>query len=104
MRIFERLSCSLSIFLVVLYYLSSVEGEVVSTWISGSKTVDTPIASNLPGGRSWTANWQTSDAFWIFGGYGVDTEGNLGNHFVIRFYFFIMWSLQFHQGDCTVKL
>ncbi len=60
------------------------------TWMSGSKnanapgvygTLGTAAASNVPGGRSSSfASWtDRSGNFWLFGGYGVDSTGTLGN-------------------------
>jgi N-acetylneuraminic acid mutarotase len=62
------------------------------TWIGGSKTVTypygqpgvygtlgTPAAGNIPGGRDSAATWiDSSGNFWLFGGEGVDANGNYG--------------------------
>jgi protein involved in polysaccharide export with SLBB domain len=60
------------------------------TWMGGNSTVDstggevgfygtlgTPAAGNIPGGRSSTGTWtDASGNFWLFGGQGVDADGN----------------------------
>jgi len=62
------------------------------TWVGGSSTVTnnngqpgiygtlgTPSASNIPGGRDSSATWTDSYGnFWLFGGEGVDANGNFG--------------------------
>jgi N-acetylneuraminic acid mutarotase len=65
-------------------------------WMGGSSTVPStsandggnpgvygilgvPAAGNIPGGREGSVSWTDSSGnFWLFGGYGVDTNGNLG--------------------------
>jgi N-acetylneuraminic acid mutarotase len=59
------------------------------TWISGSDvdgqagtygTVQTADASNVPGGRYRAVSWlDSSGAFWLFGGEGLDSAGTRGN-------------------------
>lgn len=63
------------------------------TWISGSNTVgtvgggqsgvygtqETPAATNTPGGREDANGWtDASGNFWLFGGFGADSNGTLG--------------------------
>ena len=63
------------------------------TWIGGSNTsgsvgpttpgvygtLGTPAAANIPGIRWGASNWTDSSGFfWLFGGHGVDTDGNFG--------------------------
>jgi N-acetylneuraminic acid mutarotase len=62
------------------------------TWIGGSAgsvsgayvlrvygTLGTPAAGNLPGARSGSASWIDSNGdLWLFGGYGYDSNGVLG--------------------------
>jgi len=57
-------------------------------WMGGSKvanqrgvygTQGTAAASNTPGGRGGAASWTDSAGnLWLFGGYGIDSAGNLG--------------------------
>jgi N-acetylneuraminic acid mutarotase len=63
------------------------------TWMGGSNTVGskggqsgvygtlgTPAAGNVPGGRNSASNWiDSSGHFWLFGGAGVDINGDQGN-------------------------
>jgi len=59
------------------------------TWIGGSNTVDqagtygtlgTAAPSNTPGARSGAFVWVDSTGdFWLFGGFGYDTNGTLGD-------------------------
>ncbi|HEX5235990.1 MAG TPA: kelch repeat-containing protein [Silvibacterium sp.] len=63
------------------------------TWINGSSypssgigqagvygTLGTSSAGNVPGGRGATAGWTDSSGnLWIFGGYGLDATGAMGN-------------------------
>ena len=63
------------------------------TWMGGSYTttsnscsagtygtLGTPSASNLPGGRDGASVWTDKyGRFWMFGGYGCDSAGTLGN-------------------------
>jgi N-acetylneuraminic acid mutarotase len=56
------------------------------TWISGSSTVTspgvygtlgTPAPGNIPGGRDSAVSWiDGSGNFWLFGGNGIDANGN----------------------------
>jgi N-acetylneuraminic acid mutarotase len=68
------------------------------TWMSGSNalasnclwtgycgpsgvygTLHTPAAGNVPGGRSYGVSWMDrSGHLWLFGGFGIDANGNLG--------------------------
>jgi len=63
------------------------------TWIGGSNSVSsgsngqpgvygtlgTAAAGNIPGGRDSAATWTDSDGnFWLFGGEGIDVNGNFG--------------------------
>ena len=58
-------------------------------WISGSASTNvsgvygtqgTPAAGNVPGSRSSPVSWTDSGGkLWLFGGYGYDSAGNLGN-------------------------
>ena len=58
------------------------------TWISGSKTRDTPgiygtqlipSSSNYPGAREYAVGGiDSSGSFWLFGGYGYDSNGSFG--------------------------
>ena len=60
------------------------------TWISGSNEADarsvygskdTNSPTITPGGRQDAIAWiDSSDALWLFGGYGLDAFGNTGNH------------------------
>jgi len=61
-------------------------------WMGGSNTVGNnggqsgiygtlkvPAAANIPGGRADLVSWTDSNGnFWLFGGYGVDADGNWG--------------------------
>jgi len=59
------------------------------TWMSGSNLVDqsgdygvkgTPVNTNIPGARTDTVSWSDSnDNLWLFGGYGYDSAGDLGD-------------------------
>jgi len=58
------------------------------TWVSGSKTYGqagsyvtkgTANAGNVPGARSSSVSWiDSSGNFWLFGGWGYDSAGNVG--------------------------
>ncbi len=58
------------------------------TWMGGSNTYNqagvygtmgTPAAGNIPGGRYGVASWTDSYGnFWLFGGNGIDANGNMG--------------------------
>jgi N-acetylneuraminic acid mutarotase len=58
------------------------------TWVSGSNTVGQwgsyglrriAAPTNVPGARDSCGSWlDTSDNFWLFGGWGFDSVGNLG--------------------------
>lgn len=59
----------------------------VWVWVSGDKIPDQPgryakrgfSSENKPGARRGALSWTDSDGnFWLFGGYGVDVEGNKG--------------------------
>ncbi len=42
-------------------------------------TLGTPAAGNLPGGRYGSADWTNSSGnVWLFGGEGIDANGNAG--------------------------
>ena len=42
-------------------------------------TLGTPAANNLPGGRRGAVSWTDSGGnFWLFGGYGIDSSGQVG--------------------------
>ncbi len=70
-----------------LWQFSPSTGEW--TWISGANTVSatgvygtqgTASASNLPGARQAASSWTDSAGnLWLFGGYGYDSTGALGN-------------------------
>ena len=57
------------------------------TWIHGSNAIDEAgsygtigvgSGTNSPGARSYAVNWiDSSGNFWLFGGYGLDSAGNL---------------------------
>ena len=59
------------------------------TWMGGSNTEDqsgiyalqgVAAASNIPGGRYGYASWKDdSGNFWLFGGSGIDVDGNFGS-------------------------
>lgn len=59
------------------------------TWVSGPNSKDnsgtygtqgTASSSNIPGGRLDAAGWlDSSDDLWLFGGYGYDKDGSLGD-------------------------
>jgi len=59
------------------------------TWMGGSNatysiavygTLGTPAAGNIPGGRSGAVSWTDSSGnFWLFGGDGLDSVGNIDN-------------------------
>ena len=59
------------------------------TWISGNNTANAPgiygtkgipSPSNYPGGRRFPIGGiDSSGSFWLFGGFGYDTNGNIGN-------------------------
>jgi N-acetylneuraminic acid mutarotase len=65
----------------------NTDGEWV--WMGGSSTVNhlgtygtsgSPASGNIPGSRYGHVWWtDSSDNFWLFGGYGYDTNGNQGN-------------------------
>jgi N-acetylneuraminic acid mutarotase len=59
------------------------------TWMGGSNggskvsgvygTLEVPAVSNMPGSRDSAVGWTDGGGnLWLFGGYGVDDEGNLG--------------------------
>jgi N-acetylneuraminic acid mutarotase len=58
------------------------------TWVAGSNAVDqtgsygargTAAPTNVPGGRDTCASWlDSSGKFWLFGGYGFDSNGQGG--------------------------
>jgi N-acetylneuraminic acid mutarotase len=58
------------------------------TWMSGGNTGNqagaygiqgTADPSNVPGGRYWAVSWiDSQDKLWLFGGYGYDSGGYLG--------------------------
>ena len=54
------------------------------TWVSGSNLINqagvySAPSGNVPGGRSGAVSWiDASGNFWLFGGYGIDSTGNLG--------------------------
>jgi N-acetylneuraminic acid mutarotase len=58
------------------------------TWMGGSNVVDQPgtygtqgtaTPTNVPGGRDSAVSWiDTAGNFWLFGGYGYDSNGALG--------------------------
>jgi hypothetical protein len=58
------------------------------TWVSGSNTIGqagiygtkgTASVLNIPGARDWSVSWtDASGNFWLFGGDGIDVNGNLG--------------------------
>lgn len=58
------------------------------TWVAGSNTVDASgvygtrgvaAAANIPGARNIPVTWTDANGnFWLFGGYGYDSAGNLG--------------------------
>ncbi len=58
------------------------------TWISGSQyvnqsgsygTLGTPSPSNVPGGRYYSSAWLGNDgSFWLYGGAGFDSTGQVG--------------------------
>ena len=58
-------------------------------WMGGSKTdtqsgvygaLGAAATSYIPGGRYAAASWRDSSGnFWLFGGYGADSDGNQGN-------------------------
>ncbi len=60
------------------------------TWVSGSNSVNqagtygalnTPNAANIPGARLDAVTWiDASGDFWLFGGEGYDSTGNVGDH------------------------
>lgn len=76
-----------------LYYLNDLWEFSPSnqewTWISGSNlilgkanygTLGVAAASNVPGARSGAVSWRDSSGnFWLFGGQGLDSSGNLGS-------------------------
>jgi len=59
------------------------------TWVSGDNTTNQsgvygtkgiPVASNKPGARHESVSWiDESGDLWLFGGYGIDNAGNIGN-------------------------
>jgi len=54
--------------------LGSVTSDLAHKGIYGSLGV--PVASNIPGGRKWEANWtDASGNFWLFGGVGSNCCG-----------------------------
>ncbi len=58
------------------------------TWVSGSQyvnqsgsygTLGTPGPSNVPGGRYYSSSWLGKDgSFWLYGGAGFDSSGQVG--------------------------
>jgi N-acetylneuraminic acid mutarotase len=58
------------------------------TWVGGSNTAGvsgvygtrgTAAATNIPGARSGAVSWtDTTGHFWLFGGNGIDSKGNVG--------------------------
>ncbi len=69
-----------------LWRYSPLTGEWI--WISGSDTVESAgvygtrgiaSASNVPGGRELAVAWSDNDGnLWLFGGYGLDKNGDYG--------------------------
>jgi N-acetylneuraminic acid mutarotase len=59
------------------------------TWVNGANVADQPgtygtlgtaATTNLPGARCCAAAWtDASGNFWLFGGYGYDSNGNIAN-------------------------
>jgi N-acetylneuraminic acid mutarotase len=59
------------------------------TWRGGSKfadpagtygTLGTAAAANTPGGRNWSGSWTDgAGRFWLFGGFGIDSTGAMGD-------------------------
>jgi N-acetylneuraminic acid mutarotase len=42
-------------------------------------TLGTPASGNIPGGRHGASSWNDSSGkFWLYGGFGLDVNGNLG--------------------------
>jgi len=70
-----------------LWKIDTVSGQV--TWVNGSSTtgaagnygtISVPASSNVPGARSYFANWiDTNGNLWLFGGLGVDSAYDFGN-------------------------
>jgi len=57
------------------------------TWVGGSKlsgqksnygTLSTTTSTNWPGARDNAATWYVDGILWLFGGYGIDNNNNLG--------------------------
>jgi N-acetylneuraminic acid mutarotase len=50
------------------------------TWVAGANIYDQPTIANVPGARDSAATWtDTNNNLWLFGGYGVDINGDYGN-------------------------
>jgi N-acetylneuraminic acid mutarotase len=59
------------------------------TWVGGSNTnggsgiygtLGTAASNNVPGGRYLATSWtDSSGKFWLFGGFGLDSAGNIGS-------------------------
>jgi N-acetylneuraminic acid mutarotase len=61
-------------FLFFMFYLFFV---FFQKGVYGTKGVE-EVASNFPGGRAESACWTSSQTLWVFGGNGIDANGNLG--------------------------
>jgi N-acetylneuraminic acid mutarotase len=58
---------------------SNTSGSVGPTTPGVYGTLGTPAAANIPGIRWGASNWTDSSGFfWLFGGHGVDANGNFG--------------------------
>jgi len=58
---------------------SNMSGSVGPTTPGVYGTLGTPAATNIPGIRWGASNWTDSSGFfWLFGGHGVDANGNFG--------------------------
>lgn len=71
-----------------VYNMGTSTSENQWTWVGGTNQENSPgvygtlgvaSAANVPGGRDGAASWtDASGKFWLFGGSGVDANGNLG--------------------------
>jgi len=78
----------LTSFLITHIFAQTIDVNSQWAWMSGDSTTNqpgvygtkgTPSPSNKPGSRYYSASWKDKDGnFWIFGGYGIDVNGNLG--------------------------
>ena len=72
------------IFLACIIFVNCEGGWI---WIDGSNTISSngkyssileSNNQNVPSARSRGTTWKDVNGFWLFGGYGYDSEGKIG--------------------------